>query len=105
MEKITSLLQPNIAYAATSTAITQFVYKIDQYILNPLIILLFGVGLAYFLFGVLKFMIDRSSGGEGEGGREHMLWGVVGMFLMIAVFGLIKIIEHTLGIGPNPLIG
>ncbi len=79
--------------------------KVDRYLVNPLIIFMFAAALGYFLFGVVMFFVNPDNAGEKGDGKQHMLWGVVGMFLMISVFGILKLIEHTLGLGANPLIG
>ena len=98
---------PKIAYAdtATSSPIGIFVGKVDLYLINPLIILMFGAALAYFLYGVVEFLANQANSGEVGTGRQHMLWGIIGMFIMISVFGIMHLIEHTLGISPNPIIG
>lgn len=107
MNPIFTFFVPHIAYAQTSSssAIKIFVGKVDLLIINPLIVLMFGAALAYFLFGVVEFLINQANSGEKGTGKEHMLWGVIGMFIMISVFGILHLIEHTLGVGPNPLIG
>ncbi len=103
-----NLFSPNTAYAQTinsSSPIITFVGKVDNYIVNPLIIFMFSLALMYFLYGVLDFFINSSSAGEKDTGKQHMMWGIVGMFLMIAVFGILRLIEHTFGLGANDLIG
>ncbi len=104
MNSILTFFRPNIAYADDPGSIKIFVAKVDLYIVNPLIILMFAVALMFFLFGVLEFFINEASAGEKGTGKQHMLWGVVGMFLMISVFGILKLIQHTLGVPDNPLI-
>ena len=108
METILNFLAVNVAYAQTSTtsAITVFVGKVDRRIVNPLIIFMFAAALAYFLFGVVEFLINSGTAGEKNDGKQHMLWGVIGMFIMFSVFGILKLIENTLGIdvSGNPIL-
>ena len=108
METILNFLTTNVAYAATATtsAITVFVGKVDRRIVNPLIIFMFAAALAYFLFGVVQFLINSTSAGEKDTGKQHMIWGIVGMFIMFSVFGILKLIENTLGINvsDNPIL-
>ena len=95
---------PNVIVATSSILV--FVGKIDRRIINPLIIFAFACALAFFLFGVVKFIVDSATASEKNDGKQHMLWGLVGMFIMFAVFGVLKLIEHTLGINVsnNPLL-
>jgi uncharacterized membrane protein HdeD (DUF308 family) len=79
--------------------ITPLLQKIDRYILNPLIVLLFVIGLAFFIWGVVQ-LIANPEDTKGEG-KQNILWGIIGMFIMISVMGIIRVILATFGI-PNP---
>ena len=91
------------AHATVAKPITQFVGKIDKLIVNPLIILMFAAGLLYFLYGVFQFLMNADDAEARETGKSHMLWGVLGMFIMFAVFALLHIIQNTLGGTPVQL--
>ena len=89
-----------VAYAAepAPAAFTDFLNRVSYYILNPLIGLLFAVALAYFIWGVFNFIRNQDSDAERETGKQHMVWGIIGMFIMVAVYGIIGIITHTFGL-------
>lgn len=70
--------------------------KINEFILNPLIIFLFAVAVAYFLYGVMVFVQNQNNDEMMGDGKRHMFWGVVGMFIMMAVGGILNVIESTL---------
>ena len=72
--------------------------KIKSEILNPLILLLFALAVVYFLYGVMKFVQNQDNEDAQEEGKSHMLWGIVGIFLMIAVYGILGFIARTLGV-------
>ncbi len=93
----------NTAYADT-TPVQAFVGRVNQYITNPLIILMFAAALAYFLYGVVMFIVNSDDAGEREVGKSHILWGLVGMFIMFSVFVILRLIENTFGIDHNPSI-
>lgn len=84
---------PEIAYAAVGKI--QLVENFKSVILNPLIMLLFGAALVYFLWGLYQVVAGGAEPGQREIGRQHILWGVVGMFIMVAVYGLLNIISAT----------
>lgn len=71
--------------------------KLNDLILNPLITLLFAVALGYFLFGLLRFIQNQDDANAQEEGKRHMVWGVIGIFLMVAVYGILNLIGATLG--------
>lgn len=71
--------------------------KLNDLILNPLITLLFAVALGYFLFGLLRFIQNQDDANAQEEGKRHMVWGVIGIFLMVAVYGILNLIGTTVG--------
>ncbi len=76
--------------------------NINQTIINPIIILLFCVGLVYFLYGVLEYIYKaKSDPSKIKEGRSHMGWGLFGMFIMISVFGLFKLILNSVPTSDN----
>lgn len=97
---ITDYLGINTAYASALSPIATFVGKVNRYIVNPLIILMFAAALVYFLYGVFEFILNLDKPDEREVGKSHMIWGIVGMFLMFAVFAILNIIQRTLGVSP-----
>ncbi|HEY4487039.1 MAG TPA: hypothetical protein VJB70_04920 [Candidatus Paceibacterota bacterium] len=78
--------------------VTQVVAKINQFIVNPIIGLLFAVALIMFLWGVVEFIFRADSDIARENGKRHMLWGIFGMFIMFAVFAIMRIIVDTFDI-------
>ncbi len=103
---ILNYLGANIAHAQANAVapITTFVGKVNRYITNPLILLMFAAALVYFLYGVFEFLMHAEDAEARETGKSHMLWGIVGMFIMLGVFAILHLIERTLGIQANPNI-
>ena len=58
---------------------------------------MFALALAYFLYGVMQFIINPGNEEIRKTGKSHMLWGVVGMVIMVSVFGIMQLILNTLG--------
>jgi hypothetical protein len=79
-------------------SIDEFVGRINTVIINPILALLFAAGLLYFLWGVTMFIWNSDSEDARREGSKHMLWGVIGMFIMVAVWGIIGVIENTFGL-------
>lgn len=87
---------------ADESPVATFVGKLDRYIFNPLIILLFSAALVYFLYGVLEFLMNSTSAEGREKGQSHMMWGLLGMFIMFGAFAILNLIGNTIGADPNP---
>ncbi|HVV39318.1 MAG TPA: hypothetical protein VHD31_03280 [Candidatus Paceibacterota bacterium] len=66
-------------------------------VINPIIALIFAAGLLVFVYGIVEFMWGMQ-GGEADKskGKQHMLWGIIGMFIMVAAYTILKIVANTI---------
>ena len=82
------------AYASVDETIR----KINKAILNPLIALLFAIAAIYFAYGLVEFIKDSDKPDAREKGKQHIVWGLIGMAIMASVFFIMQLILGTLGI-------
>jgi hypothetical protein len=57
--------------------------------------ILVTLGLIVFLWGMIKYM---TAGADSEGrteARNVMIYGVIGMFVMVSVFGLVGVLQRS----------
>lgn len=64
-------------------------------ITSSIIPLLITVALAAFIYGVLKYVINASDSTKREEGRQFMIWGIIALFVMLSVWGLVNILSNT----------
>lgn len=83
---------------AEAASIESLMASISKVIINPLIMFLFALALVYFLYGMAQYFLAPDNEEIRKTNKQHMLWGIVGMFIMVAVFGIMKIITTTLGV-------
>lgn len=57
-------------------------------ILNLIIEILFIVVTAYFMYGVIVYIMSAGNEEKLAEGRQHMLWGLIGMAAMAAAWGI-----------------
>lgn len=74
------------------------IQKINANILQPIIEILFAVAIVYFLYGVMKFVMNQDNDEAQEGGKKHMLWGIIGIAIMFSVWGILNFINSAVGI-------
>lgn len=67
--------------------------RITEAILQPIVSLLMAVAVAYFLYGVMKFVKDQGSEGSQVEGKKHMMWGIIGLAIMVSVYGILNFIN------------
>lgn len=81
-----------------SNAFDVLLGKILTNIVNPIVYLLFALAVVYFLFGVFTFIKNSEEPKAREQGQRHMIYGVIGVFIMISARGIINLILSTLGL-------
>lgn len=79
-------------------ALNAFLDGIVRELVNPFILLLVGVASVVFLWGVIEMIANAGDPTKREQGRSHMIWGIVGLVIMIGVFGILRILLNTFGI-------
>ena len=75
--------------------------NIKQFIVDPVILLLFGLALVIFLFGLVQFLWQGDTDKNSQVGRDKVIWGLVGMAIMASVYGFLHVIVNTI----NQLMG
>lgn len=71
----------------------ELINKITTGILNPLIGLLFVIAIAVFIWGIVEFIWNAGSEDKRTTGKQHIIWGLVGLLIMATVSGIIEIIK------------
>lgn len=82
-------------YAAN---LDQILLKINYYIINPVIRILFALAFLIFVWGIIQYLLQRDSVNAKEQGRQHIMWGLIGLVIMTSVFFIVRIVTKTLGI-------
>jgi succinate dehydrogenase/fumarate reductase cytochrome b subunit len=75
-------------------AASNLIDKLVDYIIDPIILLIFAAGFFLFVWGIVQFLWKLDEGAQNDG-KRHMLWGIVGMLVMVSVYGIITLIDET----------
>lgn len=78
------------------------------YLINYVAVpLLFAIAFIVFLWGVADaYILSGGSEDKVEHGHKLILWGIIGFFVMISIWGLVNIVSSTFGLGgeaPPPI--
>lgn len=69
---------------------------------NILVPVLFAVAFIVFLWGAFStFILGANSEETKEKGKNLMLWGLIGFFVMVSIWGLVNILKDTVSFGNN----
>ncbi len=67
-------------------------------IFNIVVSVIVGFALLMFLWGVAKFIGNADNETARTEGKNLMIWGIVALFVMISVWGLVAVIQETFDI-------
>jgi hypothetical protein len=84
-------------YASDIPAVAQtLITKILDNIVNPIVSLMIGLAVIYFIWGVFQFVRNAESSEERKKGGMHMLYGSIGLFIMVTAYGILNLILGTI---------
>jgi len=75
---------------------TELLNRISAFIINPIIYLLFAAAFVVFVWGLVQFMAHLDNEESRKTGSKHMIWGIIGMVIMVGVNAIIAIIQSTI---------
>ncbi len=84
------------------TTIQTFLCKIAD-ILSAIIPILIILGVIYFIWGVITYVIASDEEAK-KAGRDRIVFGIIGLAVIIAVWGLVKILTNTFGLSNSQQI-
>jgi protein-S-isoprenylcysteine O-methyltransferase Ste14 len=89
---------PAVASADTST-LKGIIDSFAEIIGQSLVSLLFGMALAAFIWGVIRMVIAQGDQNKREEGKKWLVWGILGMFVIVGLWGIVGFLSSTFGIG------
>lgn len=91
-------LFPNFAFAADSACsklpgLTKILCQIKE-LLNATVPVLVALGLVYFVWGVVRYVIGDEEEAKKKG-KDIMIFGIIGLAVIIGMWGLVNIVVNT----------
>ena len=77
-------------------------------ILQLLLPIVFTLAVVAFMFGIVRLLFTLISGGETEGQGAVLFWGIVALFVMTSIWGIVDFAGNLFGIeqgGEGPVPG
>ncbi len=72
--------------------------KIADNIISPIVAVLFGLAFLVFIWGIFGMILSAEDSDKRKNAQNSVLWGIVGMIIMISVYGIIRLIANTIGV-------
>jgi uncharacterized membrane protein YidH (DUF202 family) len=67
---------------------------------DALVPLLITLALLYFIWGVAKFVTAKEAE-EKEKARDIMIYGAIGLFVIVSIWGIVALLQTFTGIDTN----
>ncbi len=90
-------LLPAVAFAQYSVQNSSGLFNAIQSILNAVIPIIIALAVVYILWGIVQSFI-KGSDEERKAGHMKILYGIIGLFVMISIWGLVNILVGTTGL-------
>lgn len=71
---------------------------------NSLIPLAFAIALVIFVYGVVKYIAKADDEEARKKGRNFMIWGLLAIFVMVSVWGFVKLIQNSIKLDSGPIV-
>ncbi len=93
---------PLVTFAATTVEnrALSLVGTLGQ-IVNALIPIAFALGILYFFWGLAKFISSAGADDAREKGKLIMIHSIIAIFVMVSIFGIVRLLGNFIGIDNN----
>ncbi len=92
-----SVLLPGIALAQNFAWFTNIVTSLGK-IVNALIPIAVSLALLVFIWGLAQFILASGDEGAKDEGKRRMIWGVVALFCIVSIWGIIAVMQNIFGV-------
>lgn len=81
----------------------QFIICRISELLNTIVPILIILGVIFFIYGVITYVIAQDEEAKSRG-RDLMIYGLIGLLVIVSMWGLVAILKNTFGISGTTTI-
>lgn len=99
---LSSLVIPVVAsaqFTLASSSFRDFIMEIIRY-LNLVVPVMYAFTFVVFFWGLSKVILNATNPAQVQNGRNYMFWGVIALFCLVALNGIIDFIMVELEFDP-----
>jgi len=71
-----------------------FIIQVNR-VINYIVPFLVGLAVLVVIYGVFSFISNAADEEARASAKQFIIWGVIGIFIMLSVWGLVSILENT----------
>ncbi len=97
---VQALFLPVAVFAQTSPDLDYFEEAIISIgaLVEQLIPIVIAIGLLFFIWGLVQFILASGDETAKEVGKRRMVWGILALFVIVAVWGLVDLLAGITGV-------
>ena len=106
MKKLIKTLLPTALLISPVVTFAQFggigsLIAEAKFVVAMLIPLAVGIALVVFFWGLIKFIFAQGSETVKADGKKIMIWGLIALFVMVSVWGIVRFFQGAFLPGAN----
>ena len=93
-----------LPFAASAVGALDIIASLAR-VLNAVMPILITIAVIYFVWGVIQYTVSQDEEKKKKA-KGAIIQGLIGLFIIVAFWGILSVIENTFGVGPqrlNPL--
>ena len=91
------LMAPAFAFAQDLSGIDNLAAGFGT-VVKTLIPIMMALAVLAFFWGLVKYIASASDEAAKEGGKTLMIWGMIALFVMVALWGILGWVQGQLGL-------
>jgi hypothetical protein len=80
------------------------IFKYFVYIISLIVPLLISLAIVAFMWGIVKFIAHADDEKAIVEGKQFMVWGLVGIFVLISFWGIVGYLQESLGLNVDTFL-
>ena len=94
---------PSLVFAQSLGNLEILVRSIGR-LINLALPIVVAIALLAFFWGLVKFIFGQGNEESKTDGKKLMIWGLVALFVMVSVWGLVRFMGNALGVNQGDTI-
>ncbi|HEY4501969.1 MAG TPA: hypothetical protein VJJ20_02785 [Candidatus Paceibacterota bacterium] len=91
---------PLAAFAQTLQPLANLVSSIGA-LVGALVPILITAALVVFFWGLIRYLWPSGGKSNVAGAKQLMIWGIITLFVMVSIWGIVRLAQSALGVDPN----
>ena len=94
------LVLPAVASAQSLQPLANLIGAVAR-LVGALVPVLITLALVAFFWGLVRYLMGIGGKGGAAKGKDLMIWGLITLFVMVSVWGIVRLAQDALGVNPN----